>query len=866
MEALDGFEKPFTRNVTVIKGERAVADFYYPRESYEATVNYNVNGVTIKTVTYRLKYEQPIPTPAMDGYTLASEWTETTMPADDNFTLNVEFTPRDDTLYAVEHYVQQPDGSYALHSREEKRGITGAQPKFDLLSLDSSYDSDYDDTLTIAGDGSTVVKVRYTLKDLHTATFYNEDKVTIGKAYYYEGDTIRVPQSVLDSKPGYRPVWPDDASFVGPGYDKTFTVESWTPALDTQYTVVHMEQDPDNPEIYTEVSREEMTGVTGDQVTVNLLTHDPAQFKEGDYDDSLTIAGDGSTEVKVTYDRCKHTLTYDLNADDATFTDGGSSQKTLTVLYGAALTPPGSADVQREGYGLVGWKSADGVDFTTGKTMPASNLTLLAQWQAGTQYKVVSTYESTYLYDYGWSDGPVLNYSDIYDETETTYGVAAEGSGDTVTVTATPRAGYVTPDPVELNLNSPDPTVEFTYERITYDITVYDVSTGTPYKLYDVSGVRSGTDLTTVQLKWGYMPKMLYTDPQCKEPYNPDYAGGEHLDLYVRDWDGVVYSLKVWYDNYRSSADFDYWWDALEERGVKLSEVDPDSPSRTLYIKYGEGTTMPDADEVDIPISIRYVSYSSEAYGEYVTKLTPGQEFDDVFAGNSWIDGTVQNDLFRERGGDPETGAAQMIYNAGDFFEIGRDIELGIVNFQLADDIYFDNDDFIVISNYSIDCDVPITIDGNGKTLYNFTNTEGLGLFTSLAGGSMIQDLNIDGFKVSGTQPYYSSTNGLGLLVCDVLPSPDDSSTPGRITLRNISVTNSTLECSKEGMYVGGLVGWCGSADLDNCSVDGTVKITATGENVPGVGAFVGYAQDGADIDAACTNGTTLPNNVGATA
>lgn len=108
VETLDGFEKPFTRNVTVIKGERAVADFYYPRESYEATVNYNVNGVTIKTVTYRLKYKQPIPTPAMDGYTLASEWTETTMPANDNFTLNVEFTPRDDTLYAAEHYVQQP--------------------------------------------------------------------------------------------------------------------------------------------------------------------------------------------------------------------------------------------------------------------------------------------------------------------------------------------------------------------------------------------------------------------------------------------------------------------------------------------------------------------------------------------------------------------------------------------------------------------------------------------------------------------------------------------------------------------------------------------------------------------------------------
>lgn len=177
METLDGFEKPFTRNVTVIKDENAVADFYYPRESYEATVNYNVNGVTIKTVTYRLKYEQPIPTPAMDGYILDSSWTDTTM-QDGDMELDAVFTPRNDTLYAVEHYVQQPDGSYALHSREEKRGITGAQPQVDLLSLDSSYDSDYDDTLTIAGDGSTVVKVRYTLKDLHTATFYNESGKT----------------------------------------------------------------------------------------------------------------------------------------------------------------------------------------------------------------------------------------------------------------------------------------------------------------------------------------------------------------------------------------------------------------------------------------------------------------------------------------------------------------------------------------------------------------------------------------------------------------------------------------------------------------------------------------------------------------
>lgn len=53
--------------------------------------------------------------------------------------------------------------------------------------------------------------------------------------------------------------------------------------------------------------------------------------------DQQTVNGDGSTVVKVYYNRNEYTLTYNLNGSDAAWTDGGMT-KSQTYRFGAAVT------------------------------------------------------------------------------------------------------------------------------------------------------------------------------------------------------------------------------------------------------------------------------------------------------------------------------------------------------------------------------------------------------------------------------------------------------------------------------------------------------------------------------------------------
>ena len=46
-------------------------------------------------------------------------------------------------------------------------------------------------------------------------------------------------------------------------------------------------------------------------------------------------------------------------------------------------------------------------------------------------------------------------------------------------------------------------------------------------------------------------------------------------------------SVTVKFGAYRSADDHSEWWAALEEKGVRLGEVNTNSHSRQLYIKYG---------------------------------------------------------------------------------------------------------------------------------------------------------------------------------------------------------------------------------------------------------------------------------------
>lgn len=371
-----------------------MADFYYPLESYKATVNYTVDGATVKTVEYTLKYGQTIPTPSMDGYTL-SGWTNPTMAAGDTaYTAN--FTANTDTPYVVEHYLQQDDGSYVLKERENETGKTGQNAAVDLknYSAEGNYSTGTYAATTIAGDGSTVVKVRYALSALHTATFYDTDETTgehtvIGKSYYYAGDTIPIPQSVNKARPGYTPIWDEDTSFSNaPDDDIDIYVSGWAEGEGTAYTVKHLEEDPDKPGEYILVQTDNLTGTTNGPATVTLIQHKEGEFEEGVYE-KANISGDGTTVVEVKYDRCEYTLTYDLNAAGASFVEGVDAE--VTLLFGATLDLPDSADATLADHALTGWTTdPEGKNDFTETTMPANNLTLYAKWEEGIPYTVTN--------------------------------------------------------------------------------------------------------------------------------------------------------------------------------------------------------------------------------------------------------------------------------------------------------------------------------------------------------------------------------------------------------------------------------------------------------------------------------------------
>ena len=139
---------------------------------------------------------------------------------------------------------------------------------------------------------------------------------------------------------------------------------------------------------------------------------DPISFKFGESIDSTALptpTRDGYTfagwkEVPSTMPANDLTLTalWQVNSYTITFdTNGGTSIPAITQAFGTPVTAP--ADPTKTGYTFVGW------DIKIPATMPASNITLTAMWEANsTLYTVSYT-----------SDVPNLTFADAqYKENE----------------------------------------------------------------------------------------------------------------------------------------------------------------------------------------------------------------------------------------------------------------------------------------------------------------------------------------------------------------------------------------------------------------------------------------------------------------
>ena len=151
----------------------------------------------------------------------------------------------------------------------------------------------------------------------------------------------------------------------------------WAPKTDTPYTVYHYKQ-PDNGSTtlteYQLADTDDESGTTG--VSTNATAKSYAGFTAQTFSQS-TIAGDGSTEIYIYYDR--DNITYTFNKATGEVWESDSETGTRSGLYETSFTPP---TITRTGYNFDKWKTADDEELASPYTFGAQNKTYNASWTA----------------------------------------------------------------------------------------------------------------------------------------------------------------------------------------------------------------------------------------------------------------------------------------------------------------------------------------------------------------------------------------------------------------------------------------------------------------------------------------------------
>lgn len=184
---------------------------------------------------------------------------------------------------------------------------------------------------------------------------------------------------------------------------------------------------------------------SGSSVTLTAVAN--AGYKFVSWNDGTTTATKtfivtSNVTYTATFVKAQYTITFD--------SAGGSAVSSITADYGTSVTAP--ADPTREGYTFTGWSPV------VPTTMPASNITCVAQWEIntytvtlvagtggtvlgqgtydyGTSVRILATPGSGYVFT-SWSDGGAMTHDITItgDVTLTATFKAVQGTTYTITV------------------------------------------------------------------------------------------------------------------------------------------------------------------------------------------------------------------------------------------------------------------------------------------------------------------------------------------------------------------------------------------------------------------------------------------------
>ena len=387
-KTLQGFTAKDVEQKTIRTDRTTVLKIYYDRNLI--TLSFNTDGgnaVTPITGKFGAAVTKPA-NPVKTGYVFNRFEPEfpKTMP-NTNTTYTAKWTAGEGTAYKIEHYKQNiEDDNYTLESSdtETKTGTTGSTTAAAAKAY-TGFSAKPVTQQTIAPDGSTIVKIYYDRKTA-TLSFNTDGGNAVTPITGKFGAAVTKPAN--PAKTGYTfASWTPLIPTVMPAEDAVFTAV-WANATNTAYKIEHYKQNIENDNYTLESSdTETKTGTTGNATAAAAKTYTGFTAKPVT---QQTIAPDGSTIVKIYYDRKIATLSFNTN--------GGNAVTPITGKFGAAVTKP--ANPAKTGYTFASWTPL------IPTVMPAEDAAYTANWTANT-YKIV--------FNANGGDGTMADQSFTYD-------------------------------------------------------------------------------------------------------------------------------------------------------------------------------------------------------------------------------------------------------------------------------------------------------------------------------------------------------------------------------------------------------------------------------------------------------------------
>ena len=395
-----GFTSPSNITQERIKPDGStIIKVYYTRNTYNLIVNSNNSkGGTITNNSGTYKYKQPITVStsintgySFDGWFLNGVYKSTALSykivmPDEDTTITAKYTASK-VKYTVEHYLQNAnDNDYTLYETVKMNGITDTLTDATIKTYAGFTSPESITQQIINGDGSTVIKIYYD-RDFYSLSL--NKNISKAGTISSNGGTFPVSKSITieaTTNPGYtflgwyngeNPVSTNPKyTFNMPAKNITYTA-TWIANTDTPYTVNHYQQNIDDTE-YSLFETEYLAGTTEELTDATIKTY--AGFTSPESITQQIINGDGTTIIKIYYDRNTYSLLVNVNNSKA----GTITNVSGNYLVGKTFTIEATTN---PGYTFLGWYNGENPVSTNQKytfRMPPQDTTYTATWSANT--------------------------------------------------------------------------------------------------------------------------------------------------------------------------------------------------------------------------------------------------------------------------------------------------------------------------------------------------------------------------------------------------------------------------------------------------------------------------------------------------